>query len=246
MSQQVHFYDLGKIDYAEAWDIQSELQQDLVNKKRINRDNTDYSTHHYFLFCEHNPVYTLGKSGKIDNLLLNSTQLKDNSVDFYKVNRGGDITYHGPGQVVGYPIFDLDFFFTDIHKYVRLIEEGIIHLLKLYDIDATRYTGFTGVWLPPDQKSPFWRKICAIGVHLSRWVTMHGFALNVNTELDYFKNIIPCGINDTDKMVTSISQELKQEINYTEVKNKLIHIYSQLFDFEIIKSGNYIKKTIIT
>lgn len=245
MSQKVHYYDLGKIDYAEAWDIQSELQQKLVLQKRENRDNPLYTTNHYFLFCEHNPVYTLGKSGKMDNLLLNKEQLKDNSVEFYKVNRGGDITYHGPGQVVGYPIFDLDFFFTDIHKYVRTIEEGIIQLLKLYNLDATRYSGFTGVWLPPDKKIPFWRKICAIGVHLSRWVTMHGFALNVNTDLKYFNNIVPCGINDSDKVVTSISNELQQDINYSEVKDKLIEIYSKLFDFEIDTSDNYIKKTII-
>lgn len=241
MAQYVNFIDLGKIDYAEAWEFQSKMQGELVSRKRENRENKAYTTTHYFIFCEHYPVYTLGKSGKIDNLLLNDAELKENGVDFYKVNRGGDITYHGPGQIVGYPIFDLDFFFTDIHKYVRLIEEGIIELLKLYHITATRYSGFTGVWIAPDSKRPYWRKICAIGVHLSRWVTMHGFALNVDTDLQYFTNIVPCGINDPDKIVTSIFQEIGERIDPDTLKEQLMDIYSYLFDFKVIKEISSIK-----
>lgn len=237
--QRVKISDVGRIQYAKAWDIQTEIQQGLVRNKRANSGSKDYSAEHQFLICEHNPVYTLGKSGDEANLLLNQEEIIKNGVEFFKVNRGGDITYHGPGQIVGYPIFDLDLFFTDIHKYVRYIEEAVILTLAEYNIEATRYPQYTGVWLAPTLQRPFWRKICAIGVHLSRWVTMHGFALNVRTDLNYFGGIIPCGIADPEKTVCSIESELGKEVDYEEVKLKLIRHFAELFDFdyELVKYG---------
>lgn len=235
MTQKVQFQDLGKISYKDAWDYQFTLQRQVIDAKLEARKNEadfeHYQPRHYLLFCEHNPVYTLGKSGSIDHLLLNEAELVQNGVEFFKINRGGDITYHGPGQITGYPIFDLDFFFTDVHKYVRYLEEAVIRTLAEYGIEAMRIKEYTGVWIEGDTVGPK-RKICAIGVHLSRWVTMHGFAFNVNTDLKYFNNIVPCGINDEDKTVTSLAMELGREIDVEEVKTKLKNHYAALFGFE--------------
>ncbi len=238
--QEVQVQDLEGIDYQEAWDYQQSLLDELVATKRLNKSVLEeggaaQDQKHYFLFCEHKPVYTLGKSGSIDHLLLNTDELKDKSISFYKINRGGDITYHGPGQVVGYPIFDLDCFFTDVHKYVRMIEEAIIRTLADFGLTAGREEGFTGVWLPETDVLPK-RKICAIGVHLSRWVTMHGFALNVNTELAYFQHIVPCGINDENKTVTTMAIELGKPVDQQVVKNEIIKHFADLFEFKIIPS----------
>ena len=233
--EKVTIKDLGAIDYQEAWDYQQSLLDELVKIKRSNRDaETQVKQKHYFLFCDHPPVYTLGKSGSKENLLLSDEEIIEKGVQFFKINRGGDITYHGPGQIVGYPIFDLECFFTDVHKYVRFIEEAIIRMLADYHIIGDRIEGYTGVWLLPTdgQKK---RKICAIGVHLSRWVTMHGFALNVNTDLGYFGNIIPCGIQENDKEVTSMAKELGKKIDEQKVKEKIVHYFSELFKFEVVK-----------
>lgn len=233
--QKVIFKDLGAIDYKEAWDYQQHLLDELVAIKRSNRklepDHADWQIQkHFLLFCEHTPVYTLGKSGSLDHLLLSEQELSDRSIDFYKINRGGDITFHGKGQVVAYPIFDLEYFFTDVHKYVRSLEEVVIRTLADYGLQGIRKEGFTGVWLDKTDSLPF-RKICAIGVHLSRWVTMHGFAFNVNTELNYFDNIVPCGINDADKIVTSLKQELGQSVDLEIIKGKLKYHFQDLFGF---------------
>ena len=232
-AQQVQFHDLGLIDYKECWDYQEKLLQEIISQKTQNRNspNSELRTPNYFLFCEHPHVYTLGKSGDEKNLLLNENSLKEKNATYYKINRGGDITYHGPGQIVGYPILDLDNFFTDIHKYLRYLEETIILTLKDYGIESGRIQGLTGVWL--DWKNPAKaRKICALGVRTSRWVTMHGFAFNVNSDLSYFNNIIPCGI--TDKAVTSMNKELGREINIEEVKQKVKNHFSEVFECEIV------------
>lgn len=232
MMQTVQIEDLGLISYEKAWAYQQTLVDDLVTIKKVNRllDTQDQSipTHH-FLFCEHKPVYTLGRTGKKDHLLLDHDALKRKNIEFFKINRGGDITYHGPGQVVGYPIFDLDWFFTDVHKYVRYLEEVIIQTVAAYGVTGIRMEGFTGVWITDDAQH--YRKICAIGVHLSRWITMHGFALNVNNDLSYFSNIVPCGIADPNKSVTSLSQELGHAVDLKEIKQKIIFHFSQLFGF---------------
>lgn len=230
---RVEFQEWGVIDYQEAWDKQEALFSEIVNIKSANRtNNTEIITKNYLIFCEHPAVYTLGKSGKMEHLLLDEKGLIDNHARFYKINRGGDITYHGPGQLVGYPILNLDYFFTDIHKYLRLLEEAVILTLADYGIVAGRSEGQTGVWLEGD--SPFKaRKICAMGVRCSRWVTMHGFAFNVNTNLAHFKNIIPCGIDD--KAVTSMEAELGEKINMEAVKLKLIAHLAELFNMEINK-----------
>ena len=237
---KVFINDLGRIDYQEAWDYQGVLHKSLIDKKLANRKIEETADRepviHHFLFCEHEPVYTLGKSGSIDHLLLNEQGLNEKGISFYKINRGGDITFHGPGQVVGYPIFDLDEFFTDVHQYVRYIEEVIIRMLAEYGIEGTREEGYTGVWLAADAVLPK-RKICAIGVHLSRWVTMHGFALNVNTDLKYFNFIVPCGIKDDDKVVTTMALELGRPVDMEEVKAKIIKHFAQLFGFEIVKEA---------
>lgn len=231
----VIFTDLGKIAYQEAWDHQHKILDGMVEVKRHNRQQESEDNwipqKNNFLFCEHYPVYTLGKSGSMDHLLLSQEELAQKKIAFYKSNRGGDITYHGPGQVVGYPIFDLEYFFTDVHKYVRFLEEAVIKTLAEYDIEAGREEGFTGVWLPATEVFPL-RKICAIGVHLRRWITMHGFALNVNTDLTYFGNIVPCGISDANKAVTSMAHELGQTIDMGEVKRKLKVNFSEVFDFQ--------------
>lgn len=232
-NKKIIFKDLGHIDYKEAWDFQEQLFKQTIDLKIKNRkENTEIKTPNHFLFVEHPHVYTLGKSGDISNLLANKEQLASKGATFYKINRGGDITYHGPGQVVGYPILDLDNFFTDIHKYLRFLEEMVILTLAEYGIKGTRSEGETGVWL--DVGTPFVRKICAMGVRASRWVTMHGFALNVNTDLGYFDLMIPCGIKD--KAVTSLNAELgKQSVPMDEVKEKLLRHFCILFEAELIK-----------
>ncbi len=230
-NKNVIFKDLGLIDYKEAWDYQTNYFDNTVNLKIKNRKQTDQSkletTQNYLFFCEHPHVYTLGKSGSEDNLLIGEAVLKQKGATYYKINRGGDITYHGPGQLVGYPILDLDHFFTDIHQYLRYLEEAVIRTLAEYNIVGGRVKGQTGVWI--DEDLPTARKICALGVKTSRWVTLHGFALNVNTDLDYFNNIIPCGI--TDKAVTSIQKELGKEIDIDEVKGKLKKHLATVFEF---------------
>jgi lipoyl(octanoyl) transferase len=233
MKQQVYFHDLDSIDYKECWDLQERLLTSIVDGKMLNRDKEGESqsqSRHYLLFCEHPHVFTLGKSGSADHLLADENILKAKQATFYKINRGGDITYHGPGQLVGYPIFDLDFFFNDIHKYLRFLEEAIILTCADYGLAAGRIPGLTGVWL--DIEDPIRaRKICAFGVRCSRWVTMHGFAFNVNADLSYFNMIVPCGI--TDKGVTSLQKELGREIDLEEVKAKVLLHMQELFNFSI-------------
>ncbi|ULC59145.1 lipoyl(octanoyl) transferase LipB [Flaviramulus sp. BrNp1-15] len=231
MNKAIQLQDLGLKDYKQTWDYQEELFKGIVDTKIKNRrEEAGLKTKNYFLFVEHPHVYTLGKSGDLSNLLLNEEQLTEKGATFYKINRGGDITYHGPGQIVGYPILDLENFFTDIHKYLRLLEEMIILTLAEYGLKAERSPGETGVWL--DVGTPFARKICAMGVRASRWVTMHGFALNVNANLGYFDNIIPCGIRG--KAVTSLNVELAQKtVDEAEVKEKLLKHFSNLFEAEI-------------
>ncbi len=229
----VEVKDLGLKDYKETWDYQELLFQKTVDLKIKNRrEETELPTPNHLLFVEHPHVYTLGKSGDIDNLLVDEKVLAEKDAKFYKINRGGDITYHGPGQIVGYPILDLDNFFTDIHKFLRFLEETVILTLAEYGLKAERSKGETGVWL--DVGTPFARKICAMGVRASRWVTMHGFALNVNADLGYFDLMIPCGIKG--KAVTSLNVELGQkEVSTNEVKEKLLNHFSDLFEAEIIK-----------
>lgn len=232
--QQVKFTDLGLIDYKQAWDYQENLFDGIVKTKIDNRslpNNQQQITNNYLLFCEHPHVYTLGNTGDKEHLLINENQLKEKNATYYKINRGGDITYHGPGQIVGYPILDLDNFFTDIHKYLRFLEEIVIRTLAEYNIIGGRSEGETGVWI--DATNPLKaRKICAMGVRASRWVTMHGFAFNVNIDLKYFGNIIPCGI---DKAVTSLDKELGRKVDEEEVKEKLKKHFAELFECEIIK-----------
>jgi lipoyl(octanoyl) transferase len=229
--QQIHLQDLGLTDYKLALDYQEKLFDETIKIKQKNKnDGLNLPTQNHFLFVEHPHVYTLGKSGDFNNLLLTEAQLKAKGAAFYKINRGGDITYHGPGQIVGYPILDLDNFFTDIHKYMRNLEEAIIRTLAEYNIMGTRSDGETGVWL--DVGTPFARKICALGVRSSRWVTMHGFALNVNTDLGYFDNIIPCGIRG--KAVTSMQGELGKTIDQDEVKVKILKHFAELFEAEFV------------
>ena len=222
--------DLGLVDYKDCWDYQEELFKGVIDVKIKNRrEGLNLITSNYLLLVEHPHVYTLGKSGDMSNLLISEAQLTQKDAKFYKINRGGDITYHGPGQIVGYPILDLDNFFTDIHKYLRFLEEVIILTLKDYNLIASRNIGKTGVWL--DAETPFARKICAFGVRASRWVTMHGFALNVNANLGYFDHMIPCGIKG--KAVTSLNVELgKSEVTIEEVKEKLLFHFLDLFEAE--------------
>lgn len=231
---------MGNIPFSEAWDIQTALLNSLVHRKRSIRDGINHTTldplFHYFLLCEHKHVYTLGKSGSEDHLLINSEKRDAEGIEYFKINRGGDITYHGPGQITGYPILDLDEFFTDLHRYVRTLEEAIIQCIAHYGIKGQRLEGYTGVWInEPGHPRP-WRKICAIGVHLSRWVTMHGFALNVNTDLNYFDFIIPCGIAEEDKSVTSIQQEIGRMIDMQEVKSILKAIFADLFEYDYVEA----------
>ena len=231
MNKKVSFKDLGLIDYKKCWDYQEELFAEILAVKSSNRkENKTVATKNHLIFCEHPHVYTLGKSGDEKNLLVNEDYLKSRGATFHKINRGGDITYHGPGQIVGYPILDLDNFFTDIHKYLRFLEEAVILTLKEYGLASERSPGETGVWF--DVGTSKARKICALGVKSSRWVTMHGFAFNVHSDLSYFGNIIPCGIND--KSVTSLEKELGKEVDMNELKNKLKAHLIELFEMEII------------
>ena len=229
--KQIQLLDLGNKDYKETWEYQEELFKKIVDLKILNRNSTaPIPTPNFFLYVTHPHVYTLGKSGDISNLLLSEKQLTEKGATFHKINRGGDITYHGPGQIVGYPILDLENFFTDIHKYLRFLEEAIILTLAEYGLKTERSPGETGVWF--DVGTPFARKICAMGVRASRWVTMHGFALNVNADLGYFDNIIPCGIRG--KAVTSMHVELGREVNEEEVKEKILKHFSELFESSFI------------
>ncbi len=229
--QQVVFRDLGLIDYKEAWDFQEVLFQGIIDIKSRNRKvGSDIATQSHLLFCEHPHVYTLGKSGDEKNLLVNEAYLKSRGATFYKINRGGDITYHGPGQIVGYPILDLDCFFTDIHKYLRFLEEAVIKTIAEYGLEGERSGSETGVWLDVGKSTA--RKMCALGVRSSRWVTMHGFAFNVNADLSYFGNIVPCGI--VDKSVTSLQEELGYKLDMKEVKEKLKNHLASIFEMELI------------
>ncbi|MEN9742319.1 MAG: hypothetical protein RLZZ65_124 [Bacteroidota bacterium] len=226
----VEVRNLGLIDYKEAWDLQESLLKKAVDCKIENRKNeTAFLPEQHILFCEHPHVYTLGKSGAQENLLLNEDHLQQIDAQFYKINRGGDITYHGPGQLVMYPILDLEQFFTDIHKYMRFLEEAVIRTLAHFNIIATRYEGLTGVWI--DAETPNARKICAMGVKCSRWVTMHGIALNVQPDLNYFGNIVPCGIQD--KAVTSMSEELGGSVDMEQVRSVLLQEMAAVFNFSI-------------
>jgi len=249
LSNSVYYSDLGHIDYKDAWDLQTGLQKSLIAQKLKRSDHSipgpDENQLHYFLFCEHPPVYTLGKGGSEANLLVGQNELDDQEISYYKINRGGDITYHGPGQIVGYPILDLDLLFTDVHKYVRSIEEAIIRTIGEYGLTGVRNPAYTGVWLDKEGDKPA-RKICAIGIHLSRWVSMHGFALNVNTNLKYFNNIIACGIKDEDKTVTSLDKELGHAVSLDEVKEKIRKHFGDIFDlrFEQSNTINQIISTI--
>ena len=226
MNKTVKIHDIGLVDYEEALNFQLKLFNEIIDTKISNRKNrTNTKTKNHLVFVEHNSVYTLGKSGKISNLLLNENDLKKNDIKFYNTNRGGDITYHGPGQIVCYPILDLDNFFTDVHKYLRFLEETIILTLRDYGIKGERSENETGVWLDVNTNNP--RKICALGVKASRWVTMHGLALNVNNDLSYFNDIVPCGIKD--KSVTSISIECKKNIEENFLKEKIIKNFLKLF-----------------
>lgn len=233
--RNVQFEDLGTIDYQEAWNYQTQLFEQNIQIKMENRslpkETPVLSTTNYLLFCEHPHVFTLGKSGSPENLLASETLLKQKEATFYKINRGGDITYHGPGQLVAYPIFDLDYFFSDIHKYLRFLEEAVILTLKEYGVEGGRYPGYTGVWIEPEDE---WkaRKICAMGVKCSRWVTMHGIGFNINTNLDYFQHIVPCGIEG--KAVTSLAKETGSKVDMNEVKSKLKVNLSNVFDFDFI------------
>lgn len=231
--KQTHFIDWGSIAYKEAWDKQEDLFKLKVDTKFRNRElppDQQEPISNHLIFCEHPHVYTLGKSGSENNLLINEQFLQSINATYFPINRGGDITYHGPGQLVAYPIFDLEQFFTDIHRYLRTLEEAVILTLAEYGMKGDRYEGYTGVWLDPDKPAKA-RKICAMGVRCSRWITMHGLALNVNTDLSYFNHIVPCGIND--KQVTSIQKELGYEVPMEEVKQKLLHHLTQLFELRL-------------
>jgi len=246
--QLVRFEDLGRMPYQEAWDYQSRLHRLLVDNKMKNRQLPAgaFAQDHAFLLVEHPHVYTLGKSGSLENLLLDEQELQRRKIQYFPINRGGDITYHGPGQLVGYPILDLECFFTDVHRYVRNIEEVIIRTLAGFDVEATRIKDYTGVWCPPktppDPADPdlfFWkkyRKICAIGVHLSRWVTLHGFAFNVGTDLTYFDYIVPCGIADADKTVSSMERELGRPAPVAAVQQELKKHFCDVFQCKLLES----------
>ncbi len=236
--QKVQFYDLGNVDYKVCWDLQERILAETVRQKMENRTlpaEEQFLGRHYLFFCEHPHVFTLGKSGHDAHLLADEKMLIARGATYYRINRGGDITYHGPGQLVGYPIFDLDHFFNDIHKYLRYLEEAIILTCIDYGITASRIPGLTGVWL--DEQNPVKaRKICAFGVRCSRWVTMHGFAFNVNNDLSYFNHIIPCGIQD--KGVTSLEKELGHPVDMEEVKMKVLLHLQEIFGFGIVAGDN--------
>ena len=229
----VRFADLGSWSYQRAWDFQESIFTEVVERKSSNRklpEEERIATHDTLLFVEHPHVYTLGKSGDFGNLLADDERLKSIGAEFYRTNRGGDITYHGPGQLVGYPILDLDEYFTDIHRYLRTLEEVIIATLADYGLSGDRSPGETGVWL--DVGTPFARKICAMGVRASRWVTMHGWAFNLNTDLRYFEYIVPCGIKD--KAVTSLQRELGRPIDEVEAKARVVGHFARLFEVDLV------------
>ena len=231
--ETVKVIDLGLIDYKVAWDLQQDILDRIVEQKISNRalpTEAKKELKHHFLFCEHPPVYTLGRSGESANLLINEEEMFEKGISFYKINRGGDITFHGPGQIVGYPILDLDSFFTDIHKYVRYIEEAVIRTLSDFGMKGKRIAGASGVWLDATDQLPE-RKICAIGIHLRRWVTMHGFAFNVNTDLSYYDYIIPCGL--TNRNVTSMERELGEQVDVEKVKQLLLKNFGEIFEFQV-------------
>ncbi len=229
MNKKVQFIDLGYIDYKQCWDYQQNLFEKIIDQKIKNKkEHSNLETQNFLIFCEHNHVYTIGKSGNQNNLLVNNKYLKSRGASFYKINRGGDITYHGPGQIVGYPILDLENFFTDISKYLRLLEEAVILTLNDYGLKGERSSGETGVWF--DVGTSEARKICALGVRTSRWVSMHGFAFNINSDLSYFDHIVPCGI--IDKKVTSLEYELNKKLDIDKVKIKLKKNISTLFDMQ--------------
>ena len=237
--QQVIFRDLGKMDYQSAWDYQEKLLQENTKVKSVlstqysvsGTQNSVLRTQHYLLFVEHPPVYTIGKSGNMNNVLLSETEMEGKGIQFFKTNRGGDITFHGDQQIVAYPIFDLEKFYTDIGKYLRNLEEVVIKTLADYGIQGARSSGETGVWIEPDVPGKE-RKICAIGVRTSRWITMHGFALNINTDLSYFNNIIPCGIQN--KQVTSLEKELGKKVGFEEAKEKVKKNFEIIFDVQLV------------
>jgi lipoyl(octanoyl) transferase len=232
-NKKVHFRDLGVVEYKEAWDTQEELFKGIIDQKMVNRElaqEQQQPTENFLLFCEHPHVYTLGKHGSEENLLAGMLELQAKSASFFRINRGGDITYHGPGQIVGYPILDLDNFFADIHRYVEYLEEAIIRTIAEYGLKGGRLKGASGVWLDPDSPARA-RKICAIGIRTSRWVTMHGFAFNVNSDLSYFELINPCGF--TDKKATSMQAELGREFPMDEVKEKVKRHLVTLFEMEL-------------
>jgi lipoyl(octanoyl) transferase len=235
MKQIIQVEDLGRMPYQAAWEHQTALHRALVERKLQHRGlpPRSFSQDHRLLLVEHPPVYTLGRSGSTDNLLLSTEELAQQGIEFFPINRGGDITFHGPGQLVGYPILDLEHFFTDVHRYVRCIEEVIIRTLAEYDLEGIRVEGYTGVWLPPTARDHRYRKICAIGVHLSRWVTLHGFAFNINTPLHYFDYIVPCGIADDDKAVASLDQELGHPVDLQMVKKQVTAHFCATFDCTI-------------
>jgi len=241
MQQQVYFQDLGNMRYKEAWDYQEELLRNNLQVKSEQRKlqlasgesepvPELLSTTHHLLFVEHPPVYTLGKSGDVKNILISEAEMNERGIEYYPTNRGGDITFHGPQQIVGYPILDLEKFETDIGKYLRKLEEVIILTMKSFGLKGERSSGETGVWLDPDKKGNE-RKICAMGVRCSRWITMHGFAFNVNTDLNYFNNIIPCGIEN--KQVTSLERELGRKIDFEEAKQKVKYYFEEVFDVKL-------------
>ncbi|MEE9374125.1 MAG: lipoyl(octanoyl) transferase LipB [Saprospiraceae bacterium] len=227
---KVIYKDLKIISYKKAWDYQKEIQQTIIKNKR----ESSQEPVNRLLFCEHKPVYTIGKSGKMDHLVFNEKQLLEAGIEFYKTNRGGDITYHGPGQITGYPIFDLDQFYHDVHRYVRDLEQVVINVLTHFGLKGERLEGFTGVWLLGTSFLPIHRKICAIGVHMSRWVTLHGLALNVNTDLNHFQGIIPCGIKEDNKMVTSLNAELESDILIDDVKKLMKKEFQTVFGIEYL------------
>lgn len=240
LNKEVSIINLGNLDFKKAWDIQETLLAENVEIKISNKRNSENRpTKNYLLIVEHPHVYTLGKSGDSNNLLLSSDQLKDKKIDYYPINRGGDITYHGPGQLVMYPIIDLENFEADLGKYLRNLEEAVIQTLQEYNIESGRIDGLTGVWLDYKENDPKPRKICAIGIKSSRWVTMHGLAFNINTDLSFFKNIIPCGIDD--KAVTSLSKELNKKVKIEDIIDKMISHLSELFQFKVkkIKTPNF-------
>lgn len=232
MNKKAKFIHLGLVDYKEAWDYQAEIFNKILAVKIDNRSQPEQAqkpTDNYVIFCEHPHVFTLGKSGKEENLLIPKEKLDSIHAKYYHINRGGDITYHGPGQIVGYPVIDMENFFTDIHRFMRLMEEAVIQTLAEYRIEAGRIAGLTGVWIDPDDPDRA-RKICALGVKTSRWVTMHGFAFNVNTDLRYFDYIVPCGI--TEKSVTSMEGELGGRQDMLRVEEILKEKFRQQFGME--------------